>query len=262
MKKYLTVFKISISEIIAEKETLFVWSISSALGLIGIMVTWLASDKTVIGGYTKSQLISYYFLIYMLEQVIGWWVFWDVREVIMDGTISNYLLKPLSYFKHLFFHELAYKVINFVTHIIVGTFLIISLREYLEFSLSIELLLKLLPVILIGIGINFFIHFLMGCATFFWTESQFLSDFNWMLGLLLGGSMLPLSFFPQTLWGIIKLNPFRYTFSFPAEIIFHKVTSSEYLFGVLIGSLWVILFLILSSWTWKAGLKKYSAFGS
>lgn len=262
MKKYLTVFKISISEVIAEKETLLVWSISSALGLIGIMVVWLASDKTVIGGFTKPELISYYILLYFLEQVIGWYIFWDVRTAIMNGTISNYLIKPLSFFKHIALHELAYKIVNMITHLFVGILIVILLNEYLHFSFSIGLVLKLVPVILIGAGIIFLSHFFIGCATFFWTESQFLSDFHWILGLLLGGNMLPLSFFPTTILNLVKLNPFRYTFSFPAEIIFNKVTTDDYYFGILIGSLWVLIFVMLSAWLWKSGLKKHSAFGS
>lgn len=262
MKKSLAIFKLSIIELITEKEVIFIWSLSSAIGLIGIIVTWLASDKAVIGGYTKSQLISYYFFMYILTQIIGWWVYWDVRAAIMNGTISNFLIKPINYIKYLFLHELAYKIINMTTNIIVGSILIVFINRYLEFIITFEILFKIIPVLLIGIGINFLSHFLLGCVTFFWTESRFLSSFHQILSLTFSGLLLPISFFPEKIVPFIKYNPFRFTYSLPAEIIFNKLTTAEYFTSLAVGSAWVILLLIISNRIWKTGLKKYSAFGS
>lgn len=262
MKKYFTVFKISLSGVLSEKETLFIWSISNAIGIISIMVTWLASDKFEIAGYTKPELISYYLLLYFLEQIIGWYIFWNVREAIMNGSISNYLIKPIDFFKHLFMRELAYKIISMLVFLILGIFLVILLNEYLSFQISIVHLIKLLPSFTIGISIMLLSQFLSGCITFFWTESRFVHDFLVMLRLMLGGKLLPISFFPSTVLSLIKLIPFRYTFSFSSEIIFNKVTTANYFSGILVGTFWVIVLALLSKAIWKAGLKKFTAFGS
>ncbi|MBN2016043.1 ABC-2 family transporter protein [Candidatus Dojkabacteria bacterium] len=262
MRKTITILKTSLMEIFAEKEILLIWSLAEGIGLISVMVAWLASDQAVIGGYTKSELVSYYFIIYLFTQIIGWWVFWDVREAIMSGKLSNYLLKPFSFIRYLFIHEFSYKVINMVTNIVVGIIIMIAIKDYLVISIDPATILKLIPAILIGIGINFLTHFSFACVTFFWTESHFMADFHWIASMVLSGSMIPLSLFPKVLEKIIYLNPFRFTFSLPAELLFGKITGQEYISGLLVGSFWVLFFGFLSLIMWKVGLRKYSSFGS
>lgn len=262
MQKILTTFKISISQITAERETVFIWSISSALSLISIIAVWLASDISTLGGYTRSELITYYIVVFFLEQFIGWYVFWEIREEIMEGTIANYLLKPFRYVTYIFVHQGAYKLLNLFTHIIVGSILFLALRQYIHIDLSFVLILKLIPAILIGIGIVFATQFAMGCLTFFWTESYFVSDIQWVTFLVFSGQILPISFYPKLLLTYVRYNPFRFTFSFPSEIIFHKVSGPEYVIGILIGIGWVILLAILANFIWRKGLKKFAAYGS
>lgn len=262
MNKYLAIFKISVSEILAEKETLIIWSLSSGLGLLGITAVFLSGDRSIIGGFTKPQLVSYYFAIFMLEQIIGWFVFWDIREKIMDGTISNFLLKPVIYVFYQILHEFAYKIVNLLTQILVSFFIILLISKYLEFNINIVLILKLIPAILIGSSINFLAFFLLGCFTFFWTESYFLSDVMWIISLIFNGQMLPLSFFPQSLNFIIQNNPFRFTYYLSTEIIFGKLPDSQYWITIGFGFFWVIILAIITFLIWKAGLKRFSAFGA
>jgi len=262
MNKSKAIFKLSLIELLTEKEVIFIWSLSSAMGLITIMATWLASDKEIIGGYTKSQLVSYYFFMYIISQIIGWYICWGIRESIMNGSISNFLIKPLNYIKYLFIHELSYKIINMATQIIVGTILIIIIRSYLEFIITPKIIIEIIPVLIIGIGINFLSHFILGCTTFFFLESHFIIFFYEILSLTLNGLFIPLSFFPNNVLSVIKYSPFRFTYSLPAELIFNKLDSKEYLISLIIGVAWVLILAMLAYLIWKKGLKKYSAYGS
>jgi ABC-2 type transport system permease protein len=262
MRKYIIIFKNSLQEVIAEKETSIIWSISSAVGLIGMIVAWLASDKTVIGDYTKSQLVTYYLIIFFLEEIMSWFVFWELREAIMNGNISNFLLKPMSYLRYVMTHETAVKLFNFLVNVVVSVFFFIFASNYIELDFSLIILLKVIPTMIIGIGIMFFIHFIAGTCTFFFTESGFVSEIMWIFGLALGGSIMPLGIYPESLRTFLNLNPFRYTFSLQTEILQHKIDDKDYLLSIGIGLVWLILLYLIYKVIWKAGLKKYSAYGS
>ncbi|HSQ87604.1 MAG TPA: ABC-2 family transporter protein [Romboutsia sp.] len=249
-------------KILTEKEVILNWSISNGIALIGIIVVWFASNRNIIGGYTKNELVSYYFFMFIYSQVIGWWVFWDVRKNIRDGSLSNFLLKPISYVKYLILQETAYKLINLITQILIGIIIYIFIKNFIVITFDIEDLAKLIPVIFIGISINFLSHFFIGCFTFFWLESYFLSDFHWIFSRFLSGLVVPLTFFPFFVERILLLNPFRFTFSLPAEIIFNQINSQDYYKVLLIGFIWVGIFVVSSMYIWKVGLRRYSAYGS
>ena len=77
MKKNFSIFKLNLINVLTEKETILIWSGANGIALIGIVALWFASDSTVIAGYSKNQLVSYYFFMFLYSQIIGWWVFWD-----------------------------------------------------------------------------------------------------------------------------------------------------------------------------------------
>ena len=132
----------------------------------------------------------------------------------------------------------------------------------IHFSIDLDLFIKLIPILIIGIGITYTLNLIFGYITFYTTESSYVWMFTAGIGFLFSGSALPISFFPHVMQGIVKLNPFRYTFSLPAELLFNKLTQEDYIKGLLIGSFWFILLLVIAKIVWKNGLKKYTAYGS
>jgi ABC-2 type transport system permease protein len=262
MKQSFAVFRTCFHQIVAERLTVLLWSLASGIGLIKILAVWLASDTDIIGGFSRSELISYYIFIFILQQIIDWEAFWGLREEIMDGIVSSHLLKPFRYSLFVFIREFAYKIVNFSTQLLVTIVLVFSLKSYIHFNIDLAVFIKLIPIIIIGIGITFTINLIFGYITFFITESSYVWMFTGSIAFLLGGSALPLSFFPSALQGIIKLNPFRYTYSLPAELVFNKLSPGDYAQGVIIGSLWLLILLIIMKFVWQKGLKKYTAFGN
>lgn len=112
MSKYFAFFKISVIDVIAERETIFIWIIANGLGMAGIISIWLASNEDRIGDFTREEIISYYLFIFIIQQIIGWWVFWLVRRTIRKGELSNFLVKPVSFVAYVFFHEAANKLVG------------------------------------------------------------------------------------------------------------------------------------------------------
>jgi ABC-2 type transport system permease protein len=261
IQKYIQVYKTNITRFLLEKEITFIWSLEGALTLFTIIFVWLAGDKRNVGGYTREQLISYYFFIYFIERIVGWWVFWDILNHIKDGGIANFLIKPINYFLYISVKEFAYKTVSTLLHVLVAFCIYLIFYNRISFDFSIEKVVLLIPSLLLAVGINLLIHTAMGYITFFWTDANFLADFHWILMTILGGQMVPITFFPESLRLILIYNPLRYTFSFSAEIISGRIVGEEILYGFVIGIMWLITLGTLVNILWRIGLKKFSAVG-
>ena len=261
MRKYLSAIKMGLVQNLTEKEIIFLWTLNSAIALISVLSIWMASDSQEIAGYTKPELMSYYFVLFILTPFTSWHVFWDMRGDIMNGAISNYLLKPYRYIIALFCQEFGFKLVQIVIQTVVGGLIYLFIGNLMTIRFNFLTVLKLIPVMLIAIGIEFSISFAMGCVTFVWEESRFIADFKWMITSFFGGRYLPLSFFPAALLGILQYNPFRFVISLPVEVIFNQLSNNEYLVSIIVGSAWVLFFVVLAQFAWKKGLRKYSAFG-
>lgn len=261
MKKYLAILKAKLKLNFTEKEIMIVWSLSSGIAVISLISVWLASKNSQFSGYNKQQLITYYILTYLLEQVLNWSFFWEIRRNILEGQISKFFLQPINYFKYIFTHELAYKIINTAVQLIVSTVFLVLFIKYLEIPIQKDSIWKLIPAIFLGIGITSFVNLINGGLTFIFKESKFLQTFLSVFQSLFGGRTMPISFFPDQLQIILKINPFRYTMSFPLEIIFNQLSTREFYQGLCIGLAWIIVLAIILRFTWKKGIKKYTHFG-
>jgi ABC-2 type transport system permease protein len=78
---------------------------------------------------------------------------------------------------------------------------------------------------------------------------------------LLGGMIVPVETFPENFRLIANSLPYRYMLSFPIEILRGKLAMAEILSGLGVILFWTLLFSVIIRFTWKKGLKNYSAYG-
>jgi ABC-2 type transport system permease protein len=61
---------------------------------------------------------------------------------------------------------------------------------------------------------------------------------------------------------ILWFLPFRYTMSFPVELLMGRLRLREILLGIAIQWIWVTALYALNRWVWHRGLRRYSAVGA
>lgn len=231
------------------------------INLFAVTAVLLSADTSVLGGYTKPELIGYYILVFFVGQIINWFCYWDVSGVIYDGSVINFIIKPFSFFKKILVGELAWKIANILIYIFALLIIYAVLGGNISLSISGTVALKLVPVLIIGSAITFLMHFLLGSIAFYLTETQFLIDFYFIFSQLLGGAIVPLSFFPEKFMPFLNLTPFRYTFSLPAEIAFSRISDGQYWMALVAGLAWIAFLGLGCRLVWVNGIKKFSAYG-
>jgi ABC-2 type transport system permease protein len=89
-----------------------------------------------------------------------------------------------------------------------------------------------------------------------------LSELWFALRNLLGGILAPIDLFPEPIPTLSLYLPFRYTLSFPVEIIMGRLSAEQILFGFAWQSVWLLVFAALYWVLWRQGLKTYAAVGA
>jgi len=78
---------------------------------------------------------------------------------------------------------------------------------------------------------------------------------------LLSGYVMPLEIFPAWLRTAARFLPFRYMLAFPVETIIGMASRHQALLELAVQWLFVAGLALATRLSWRAGLRRYSAFG-
>ncbi|CAG8998221.1 MAG: hypothetical protein CENE_00162 [Candidatus Celerinatantimonas neptuna] len=181
--------------------------------------TYKFSDTHIINGFTIKEMMWYTFgaqLIVLSQPTVSS----DLFQIIRDKEIENTKKLPVSTFGYIFlshlFRILPIFVGNFVVGFIYITLLIGELPQW-------QNLIKFILLLPLSYILSFSIQVLIGCwavkmkdvLTMEWLYSKML--------LILGGGLIPITFFPGFLQGILTKLPFNFIIFVPSVILSGKI---------------------------------------
>ena len=91
------------------------WRVRNVLRIFLVFFLWdsIFSDPgRTLFGYDRSKILTYVFGILIVRAFVLSARAADVAGEIANGDLSNYLLKPVSYFKYWLTRDLSSKVLN------------------------------------------------------------------------------------------------------------------------------------------------------
>jgi ABC-2 type transport system permease protein len=115
MKKYWTLIKNTWNEALVYRLNFVLWRVRIVIRFLITYFLWstILKDTNSIFGYSKEQMFTYIFLVY----VVGNFVFatrtQDIGEEINNGKLTNYLLRPIGFFKSMAARDVSDKLLNF-----------------------------------------------------------------------------------------------------------------------------------------------------
>jgi ABC-2 type transport system permease protein len=220
-----------------------------------------ANSTQVMNGFSFHGILFYYLFSSFCSRIVQEPNSGDISTEIFQGGLTRYLLYPLSFFLYKFVTCLASQLLALIQMVVCLLFAIWLWKLPSDQAIS-------LTSVVVGSltsSIAGYVYFALGSCL---EQVAFWQDTVWNLlammrfvGGLLGGLLIPLSFFPA--WGIalINLTPFPYLFGFPIRCFLGQVGPGEWLHSVLILLFWGLLSTVLSRVVWHRGLKVYSGVG-
>lgn len=266
MRKYLSIFKISFEEEFAYRLNFILWRLRNVIQICMTYFVWSAvySDPSkIIFGYDKAKILTYVFGIMIVRALVMSARSMDVGNDISTGDLSNYLVKPINYFKYFFTRDIASKSLNIFFAI--GEFLILFLilKPPFVFQTNLISIIGFLIATVLAMFIYSLILFLLSSIPFWVPELGWSAQFLVAVVVVeaFSGSVFPINILPHVLQSIIMATPFPYLIYFPVEVYLGNVTGLALLGGIMVSGAWVGVLWFVLNIVWKKGLKVYQAFG-
>lgn len=263
MIKYLAVFKISWEQGLVYRLNFILWRVRSVLQLLLTYFVWwtVFEYNSNIFNYSQSQILTYILAAAFIRAVILSSRVVDVAGQISEGTIVNFLVKPLGFIKYYFARDLADKLLNIFFVFLEIIMLIIILRPNLLFQQNPQILAIFALAAILGLLLYFAVAFIIGMLAF-WAENAWGPLFLIMILLEgFGGGLFPIDILPKTAADILLLTPFPYFIYFPAKIYLGTMPVNEIIYGFSVLIFWTIVGWYLMLKFLQKGLRHYSAFG-
>jgi ABC-2 type transport system permease protein len=83
-----------------------------------------------------------------------------------------------------------------------------------------------------------------------------------IIASVLSGAVVPLALMPEWSRGFVDHQPFRYTVSFPVEIVAGNLSRHELVAGFAMQLGYVVVAGVIARVVWAAGIRAYSAVGA
>ncbi len=210
--------------------------------------------------YSSSHFVCYFLLIFTVRNLSPMWFPWALDDEIRQGDLSFKLLRPVNPYWNYLAYQLSDSAIRapmMIPFVAIG---FLWTGAYQEISVG------HLPLALVALtssmAIHFFANFLMGIAAFWMERAKAFDVMYYTLMILLGGAIVPIEFFPDTIASIIKFTPFPYILGFPVDVIMGSISKGEIITGILAQWLWIAAIGLSGNILWRLGTKRYAGAGS
>lgn len=258
-KKYLTVFKISISNNLVYVTNFISGNLFIAFILFIYLNLWtnIYRDRNVISGFTMKQLMWYLFMTEVISLAKSD-IFKSVGRDVKSGNIAYLISKPYNYILYNYFNSLGEIILKTITNAFIAGFV-----TYIFVGL-IDINLVAIPVValsmFLSISINFFILVCLSLTSFWFEEN---TAFYWIyskLIFIIGGMLIPIEMFPVWLKGIALKLPFAYVTYGPAKLFVNFSINKAYEI-LSYQFIYFAIFMMLSVFIYERGVKALNVNG-
>lgn len=263
MKKYLEFFKASFKWSLENRLATLIWVFMGAFPVFLMIIVWnsLYRQGGGLGGFSLTHLVTYYFLVGLVNNFTLTFRSSEVPRRIKDGDLAVDLLRPYSFIKQQMADELGYKVMSMF--VVLPSFFVLFLLvgDNIHLPLSISNIVLFTITVVLAFLLTFMFEFVL-CMVAFYTETAWwIFHIRLVTMFVFGGVTFPLTFFPQKVQQVLNFLPYKYFLFFPTQVLQGLYSSKEYIQSLIIMIVWIAVLYFLYKKMWQHGIKNFSAVG-
>ncbi|MDT8445343.1 MAG: ABC-2 family transporter protein [bacterium] len=217
-----------------------------------------SSPQAQVGGYHFEEMAAYHLWILIASLLIFNGNSQRISEDIRLGRITSYLIYPFQLWE---FHAASFLARSwFQLFIALGT--LFGAWALLGGRLALPspaALLAGLGLALLGGLFWFWVNFMVGLVGFWLEETWTLMVMLQIVTYFLSGAIIPLELYPDWMQTLLSFTPFPYIAYWPARLFMGHLDQVGWVFGAL--AFWVVVMALAAWWTWRAGMRLYTAAG-
>ncbi len=252
-RMYSSLFVIKFKNEMSYRTSVILSSIMMMLYSVISIFIWLAvytfSHTASIHGVALSTTLIYFVIIGALSPMLSWSGIADnLYTDIKEGSIATSVIRPMSYTTQLIITDVAQVLPNIL---IVSIPIIIAVALLANLAVTPATAAVFLIYLLIGYIMATLFAFIIGSLAFYLTDIYgIMVSLNWGITMI-GGSMLPLVFFPQWIEHILLMLPFAYMAFTPAATLTGMLSLNTAISLLPVAGAWIAVLLFFVYFVWK-----------
>jgi ABC-2 type transport system permease protein len=260
---YAQQFRTSLASMLQYRASLVIWLIGHVLDPVVYLAVWSTVSRSSggsVGGFGASEFAAYFIVIMLVNHVTYTWIMYEYEYRVRQGMLSFSLLRPVHPIHADLADNISSKVITLPLILAAAAVLALVFRP--SFHVVPWALAAGAPALLLAFIVRFLMEWTLALAAFWTTRVSAINQTYFIAMLFLSGQMAPLSLLPPALQRVATYLPFRWTTSFPVELLLGRLDFAAALQGLGMQAAWGALCLFLLRLTWRAGVRIYSAVGA
>ncbi|SDN51785.1 ABC transporter permease [Acetanaerobacterium elongatum] len=266
MKSFFEVIKLEIKE---DVQYTFGFMISVAVQPIIMLINialftslYSYNGAETIKGYDLGQMIWYFTATHFIWVIVFNFTDHRISERILSGELAMDMLRPMDLFTYELGLSIGLRITALFTELLPGL-LVYSLIYFPSF-MSLPSVLKFICTVLMAFVLMYMINFLAGLFAFILKSNAAVTGIKTMLMMLLGGSYIPLEFYPQLAVQILAFLPFEYIFYWPIQFFLNTAASNApgaFIRVLAIQAAWIVVLYGLCRLCWRQASRHFCAVG-
>jgi len=269
LRKYKPFVRASAIDMMAYRFNIITWAIVTVFEVACLIFLWLAVYQSSeggidssINGFTYKEMIVYV----VLTTIFGFITFnddtlWFINRDIRQGTIGNFLIKPISYRGKFIASNIgAFLMMSIVFGIPlyaaglgvligIGYLPVASVWDFIA-HFALFLVASVLACLLNGV-----ISYIFGILCFYTSAAWGLNALKTTVISFLSGTLLPIAFFPNVFREIVAYMPFAGMSQNPVLILMMKYDYLECCKVILISLAWLVLLELFAKLLFSRAIK-------
>jgi len=260
LQAFPTMLRIGFAEALAYRAEMLVWILSTTMPLVMLAIWHAVARDEPIGRFGGDEMIAYFLATFIVRQLTGSWLAWMINAEVRDGTLGLRLLRPVHPLLSYAADALAALPVRGLLSIPIATVaLVVFAGPELETRPAVWVVW--LFAVLGGWLITLAVNLAIGCLAMLIESSIKVMDVWLALYFVFSGYMLPVELFPDWARDVLDWLPFRYQLGLPVELMTGAYELEHGL--VMLGRQWIVVAATfgLVALLWRAGVRRFAAFG-
>lgn len=254
-----TLLRVAWAEMVAYRAEMVIWILTATMPLVMLALWNAAAADGPIGQYGQAEFARYFAITLVVRQLTGCWILWELNYMIRQGGLSSWLLRPMHPLTWNLAETLAAVPVRLavLTPIVGALFLWRPDIAFVPSALQAGLFLV---SVVLALLVSWLVQCLFGVLSFWADQSLGLFQAWFGLWALLSGYFLPIDLLPQAARDLAPWLPFHASLGAPIDVLTGGATSPWEIVARQLG--WVLALGAALTLSWRAGVRRYGAYGA
>ncbi len=167
MKKFNAVLRFNWQGDLEYRSYFMFWAFVESLPFLVMFFLWtfIYADQSIVAGYDLSQMITYYFLVFVIDRLTTTYLEWNLSGRIKDGMFSQFMYRPLPHRLYYLAYSTSQRALKAIVAIPVFVIGLLIFGKYIQFVSFANLALFVLALPLAWI-LNYYISLIISYCAF------------------------------------------------------------------------------------------------